>query len=134
VYIGAEIFEGHEIGRDLAASHDRLPQFDNGGVSPDAVDGQPVAGSNNPFVQNLFQRSPILFSRRASANYYYGIYGYYGGSYLDMFACGGPHSGTIQYAQPGTCAVDPRLLHVFSRRRAARCHMDETPRWRTTTP
>ncbi len=68
-----------------------------------AVMNNPSLVPVNPYIQNMF--APVanaFFPGNASANYFYGIYGVYGGSYLDML-----HSvDRIQglYTAPGTCA------------------------------
>ncbi|HTW65405.1 MAG TPA: carboxypeptidase regulatory-like domain-containing protein [Bryobacteraceae bacterium] len=68
-----------------------------------AVMNNPSLVPNNPYIQDMF--APVanaFFPGSASANYFYGIYGVYGGSYLDML-----HSvDRIQglYTAPGTCA------------------------------
>jgi hypothetical protein len=59
---------------------------------------------NNPFVQDLFPAlTNFYFPGSASANYYYGIYGVYGGSYLDILHALDRIPG--QFNTPtGTCA------------------------------
>ena len=67
------------------------------------VMANPSLVPNNPFVQNMF--GPVanaFFPGNASANYFYGIYGIYGGSYLDMLHSVDRIPGA--YTAPGTCA------------------------------
>ncbi len=68
-----------------------------------AVMNNPSLVPNNPYIQNMF--APVknaFFPGSASANYFYGIYGVYGGSYLDMLHSVDRIQG--QYTAPGTCA------------------------------
>jgi len=68
-----------------------------------AVMANPSLVPNNPYIQNMF--GPVanaFFPGNASANYFYGIYGVYGGSYLDMLHSVDRIQG--QYTAPGTCA------------------------------
>ena len=67
------------------------------------VMNHPSLVPNNPFVQNMF--SPVAnayFPGSASANYFYGIYGVYGGSYLDMLHAVDRIPGA--FTASGTCA------------------------------
>ena len=68
-----------------------------------AVMNNPSLVPNNPYIQNMF--GPVanaFFPGSASANYFYGIYGVYGGSYLDMLHSVDRIQG--EYTAPGTCA------------------------------
>ncbi len=68
-----------------------------------AVMNNPSLVPNNPYIQNMF--GPVanaFFPGSASANYFYGIYGVYGGSYLDMLHSADRIPG--EYTAPGTCA------------------------------
>jgi hypothetical protein len=67
------------------------------------VMNNPSLVPNNPFIQNMFPAlTDYFFPGSASANYFYGIYGVYGGSYLDMLHSVDRIPG--QYTAPGTCA------------------------------
>jgi len=68
-----------------------------------AVMNNPSLVPNIPYIQNMF--GPVknfFFNGSAAANYFYGIYGVYGGSYLDMLHSVDRIQG--QYTAPGTCA------------------------------
>src|SRR5260370_7440687 len=59
--------------------------LNNAGVDPNAVQSNPSLVPNNTSVQSMFPAlTNFYFPGSASANYYYGIYGIYGGSYLDI--------------------------------------------------
>jgi hypothetical protein len=59
--------------------------YNNGkGVTPDQAQANPGSVPTSPFVENMFPGlKDYYFPGSASANYYYGIYGEYGGSDLD---------------------------------------------------
>ncbi len=69
-----------------------------------AVMNNPSLVPNIPYIQDMF--APVknfFFNGSAAANYFYGIYGVYGGSYLDMLHSVDRIPG--QYNTPnGTCA------------------------------
>jgi len=68
-----------------------------------AVMNNPSLVPNNPYIQDMF--APLknfFFPGSASANYFYGIYDVYNGSYLDMLHSVDRIQG--QYTAPGTCA------------------------------
>jgi hypothetical protein len=68
-----------------------------------AVMNNPSLVPNNPYIQNMFGAvKNAFFPGSASANYFYGIYGVYNGSYLDMLHSVDRIQG--QYTAPGTCA------------------------------
>lgn len=68
-----------------------------------AVMNNPSLVPNNPYIQNMFPAvANAFFPGSATANYFYGIYGVYSGSYLDMLHSVDRIPG--QYTAPGTCA------------------------------
>jgi hypothetical protein len=68
-----------------------------------AVMANPSLVPNNPYIQDMFAAvKNAFFPGSASANYFYGIYGVYGGSYLDMLHSADRIPG--EYTAPGTCA------------------------------
>ncbi len=72
-------------------------------AAANAVMNNPSLVPNIPFVQNMFPAvGNAFFPGSTSANYFYGIYGIYGGSYLDMLHSVDRIRG--QYTSPGTCA------------------------------
>jgi hypothetical protein len=68
-----------------------------------AVQNNPSLVPNIPFIQSMFPAvADAYFPGSASANYFYGIYGVYGGSYLDMLHAVDRIPG--EFTAPGTCA------------------------------
>ncbi len=68
-----------------------------------AVMSNPGLVPNNPYINNMFPAvANAFFPGSATANYFYGIYGIYGGSYLDMLHSADRIPGA--YTAPGTCA------------------------------
>jgi hypothetical protein len=67
------------------------------------VMSNPSLVPNNPFIQDIFPSvGNAYFPGSTSANYFYGIYGVYGGSYLDMLHAVDRIPG--KFTAPGTCA------------------------------
>jgi hypothetical protein len=59
---------------------------------------------NNKYITDMFPGvANAFFKGNTAANYFYGIYGVYGGSYLDMLHSADRIQG--QYTAPGTCAT-----------------------------
>jgi Carboxypeptidase regulatory-like domain len=87
----------------VCASLGNNTQNCSGSAAAAAVMANPGLVPNIPYIQDMF--APVknfFFNGSAAANYFYGIYGVYQGSYLDML-----HSvDRIQglYTAPGTCA------------------------------
>jgi hypothetical protein len=87
----------------ICASMGNNTQNCNPANAAQAVMNNPSLVPNNPYIQDMF--APVknaFFPGSASANYFYGIYGVYGGSYLDMLHSVDRIQG--QYTAPGTCA------------------------------
>ncbi len=104
VYTPLENFKDTKSGETWLQSMTAFRTLNNGGVSSDAVMANPSLVPNNPFVQNLFPAlTNFYFPGSASANYYYGIYGVYGGSYLDMLHALDRIPGAFNTPN-GTCA------------------------------
>jgi Carboxypeptidase regulatory-like domain len=75
----------------------------NPSAAAQAVMNNPSLVPNNPYIQDMFAAvKNAFFPGSASANYFYGIYGVYGGSYLDMLHSVDRIPG--EYTAPGTCA------------------------------
>jgi Carboxypeptidase regulatory-like domain len=75
---------------------------DPSGAANQVMDN-PSLAPINPFVENLFPSlANAYFPGSASANYFYGVYGVYGGSYLDMLHAVDRIPG--EFTAPGTCA------------------------------
>lgn len=72
-------------------------------AAANSVMNNPSLVPNIPFIQNMFPAvTDAYFPGSASANYFYGIYGVYGGSYLDMLHAVDRIPG--EFTAPGTCA------------------------------
>ena len=87
----------------ICASLGNNTQNCNPASAAQAVMNNPSLVPNNPYIQDMF--APVknaFFPGSASANYFYGIYGVYGGSYLDMLHSVDRIQG--EYTAPGTCA------------------------------
>jgi hypothetical protein len=87
----------------ICASMGNNTQNCNPSSAAAAVMANPSLVPNNPYIQDMF--APVknaFFPGSASANYFYGIYGVYGGSYLDMLHSVDRIPG--EYTAPGTCA------------------------------
>ena len=94
--------------------------LNNSGVTSDAVMANPSLVPNNPFMQDLFPAlTNFYFPGSASANYFYGIYGVYGGSYLDMLHAVDRIPGAFGTPN-GTCASRTAASRS-SLRKAAPC-------------
>ena len=76
---------------------------------------------NIPYIQDMFPRvANYFFHGSAAANYFYGIYGVYSGSYLDMLHSVGPYSRQVSTARPAPAPPNSAATHS-SLRKAARC-------------
>ncbi len=87
----------------ICASMGNNTQNCNPSSAAAAVMANPSLVPNNPYIQDMFAAvKNAFFPGSASANYFYGIYGVYGGSYLDMLHSADRIPG--EYTAPGTCA------------------------------
>ncbi len=78
-------FKDPASGITLAQANTAMTQVFNAGVLPNSVKANPSLIPTNAFVQNQFPAlTNYYFPGSASANYYYGVYGVYAGSDLDM--------------------------------------------------
>ena len=80
-----ELLKDPKSGQSWLQSMTAYRNLNNGGLDPNAVQNNPGLVPTNPFVEDTFPGfANLYFPGSASANYYYGIYGFYGGSYLDV--------------------------------------------------
>jgi hypothetical protein len=87
----------------ICASEGVNTQNCNPSAAATAVMNSPSLVPNNAYIQDMFPAlKNAFFPGSASANYFYGIYGIYGGSYLDMLHSVDRIPGL--YTAPGTCA------------------------------
>jgi Carboxypeptidase regulatory-like domain len=87
----------------ICASMGNYTQNCNPSSAAAAVEANPSLVPNNKYIQDMFAAvKNAFFPGSATANYFYGIYGIYGGSYLDMLHSVDRIPG--QYTAPGTCA------------------------------
>jgi hypothetical protein len=85
VYTPLENFKDPASGETWLQSMTGLRNLNDAGITPNAVMANPSLVPNSPFIQDLFPAlNNFYFPGSASANYFYGIYGVYGGSYLDI--------------------------------------------------
>ncbi len=104
VYTPLEHFKDTVSGETWIQSMTAYRQLNNAGVDPNAVQSNPSLVPKNAFVESMFPAlTNFYFPGSASANYYYGIYGVYGGSYLDILHAVDRIPG--EFGTPGnTCA------------------------------
>jgi hypothetical protein len=87
----------------VCASMGNMTQNCSPNSAATAVMNNPSLVPNNKYISDMFPAlSNYFFPGSAAANYFYGIYGVYGGSYLDMLHSVDRIQG--QYTAPGTCA------------------------------
>ena len=78
-------FKDTKSGITLAQADTSMSQLYNGGLTPNQVKANPSLVASNAFVQDEFPGlTNYYFPGSATANYFYGIYGVYAGSDLDM--------------------------------------------------
>jgi Carboxypeptidase regulatory-like domain len=77
-------FKDPKSGQNWVQSSTQLYNLAQGGVTAAAVKANPALVPANPFVENMFPALANLYiPGSASANYFYGVYGNNGGSFLD---------------------------------------------------
>ncbi len=77
-------FKDPKSGMTWVQADTQMRQISDRGVDPDQVAANPSLVPINPFVENMFPKlANRYFPGSASANYFYGIYGIFGGSDLD---------------------------------------------------
>ncbi len=85
VYTPLENFKDPQSGQTWLQAMTGLRQVNDSGVTYSAVQANPSLVPNSPFIQDLFPAlTNYYIPGSATANYFYGIYGVYGGSYLDI--------------------------------------------------
>lgn len=114
VYTPLEQWKDPVSGESWIQSMTAYRNLYDSGVSANSAMSNPSLVPNNPFVESMF---PVLanyfFPGSASANYFYGIYGIYGGSYLDILHSVDRIPG--YYGTPnGTCATRTGCFTFFS--------------------
>jgi hypothetical protein len=78
-------FKDPASGITLAQADTSMSMLYNGGLLPNTVKANPSLVPTNAFVQNQFPGlANYYFPGSATANYFYGVYGVYAGSDLDM--------------------------------------------------
>ncbi len=114
VYTPLENFKDPGSGQTWLQSMTAFRNLNDAGVTPNAVMSNPSLVPNSPFVQNLFPAlNNYYFPGSASANYFYGIYGVYGGSYLDILHALDRIPGAFGTPN-GTCASKFGCFTFFS--------------------
>ena len=104
VYTPLENFKDPQSGETWLQSMTALRNLNDTGIGSNQVMSNPSLVPNNPFIQDLFPAlTNFYFPGSASANYFYGIYGVYGGSYLDILHALDRIPGAFNTPN-GTCA------------------------------
>jgi len=115
VYTPLERYKDPVSGQAWLQSMTAYRELNNAGLSTDAVQANPSLVPTNGFVESMFPAlTNYYFPGSASANYYYGIYGVYGGSYLDILHVADRVVQGFDTA-PGTCATRTGCYTFFSR-------------------
>jgi hypothetical protein len=115
VFTPLENFKDPASGQTWRQSMTGYRQLFDGGLTADQAMANPGLVPNNPFVESMFPAfANYYMPGSASANYYYGIYGVYGGSYLDVLHAADRIPG--EFGTPnGTCASRTGCYTFFSR-------------------
>jgi hypothetical protein len=104
VFTPLENFKDPQSGQTWLQSMTALRQLNDGGLTYQAVAGNPSLVPKSPFIEDLFPAlTNFYIPGSASANYFYGIYGNYGGSYLDILHALDRIPNAFGTG-PGTCA------------------------------
>ncbi len=104
VYTPLENFRDPQSGQTWLQAMTELRNLNNAGVTYQALQTNPSLVPNIPFIQDLFPAlTNFYIPGSASANYFYGIYGVYGGSYLDILHALDRIPGAFNTPN-GTCA------------------------------
>lgn len=119
VYTPLEHFKDPVSGETWIQSATAVRQLYNTGVTPDAVQANPALAPTNPFVESMFPAlANYYFPGSASANYFYGVYGVYGGSYLDILHALDRIPSAFN-TPAGTCASRTGCYTFFARQGSA---------------
>ncbi len=114
VYTPLEGYKDPQSGETWLQSMTAFRNLNNTGLTPAQAQANPSLVPNNPFVQSMFPAlANYYFPGSASANYYYGIYGVYGGSYLDILHAADRIPGAFNTPN-GTCASRPGCYTFFA--------------------
>jgi hypothetical protein len=106
-------------GQTWIQSATAVRQLNDSGLTPTAVQSNPSLVPTNPFVESMFPAlKNFYFPGSASANYFYGIYGVYGGSYLDILHALDRIPSAFNTA-PGVCASRTGCYTFFARQGSA---------------
>jgi len=104
VYTPLENFKDPQSGQTWLQAMTQIRNLNNSGVTYTALQSNPSLVPNIPFIQDLFPAlTNFYIPGSASANYFYGIYGVYGGSYLDILHALDRIPGAFNTPN-GTCA------------------------------
>jgi hypothetical protein len=119
IYTPLERFKDPASGETWLQSATAVRQLYNSGVTANAVQSNPSLVPANPFVESMFPAlTNFYFPGSASANYFYGVYGVYGGSYLDVLHALDRIPSAFNTA-PSTCASRTGCYTFFARQGSA---------------
>lgn len=114
VYTPLENFKDPQSGQTWLQAMTELRNLNNAGVTYQALQSNPSLVPKIPFIQDLFPAlNNFYIPGSASANYFYGIYGVYGGSYLDILHALDRIPGAFGTPN-GTCASRYGCFTFFS--------------------
>jgi hypothetical protein len=117
VYTPLERWKDPESGETWMQSMTTYRQIYDAGVTPAAVKANPSLVPANPFIESMFPAvaNSYIPGASASANYFYGVYGIYGGSNLDMLHAVDRIAGASDFGlAPGVCATRTGCYTFFS--------------------
>ncbi|HVP47560.1 MAG TPA: carboxypeptidase-like regulatory domain-containing protein [Bryobacteraceae bacterium] len=118
IYTPLEGFKDPGSGQTWLQSMTAIRNLYNSGVTPNAVMSNPSLVPNNGFIEDMFPGiANYYFPGSASANYFYGIYGVYGGSYLDILHAVDRIPGA--FTSNGTCVSRYGCYTFFARQGSA---------------
>ena len=101
VYTPLENYKDSKSGITWQQNAQQVYNLFSSGVTPQAVMANPNLVPNLPFVQDIWPGyANAYFPGSASANYFYSVYGDFGGSFLDSLHAADRYAG---YYIPGKC-------------------------------
>jgi len=119
IYTPLEHFKDSVSGQTWIQSATAVRRLNDSGLTPTAVQSNPSLVPTDPFVESMFPAlTNFYFPGSASANYFYGVYGVYGGSYLDILHALDRIPSAFNTA-PGVCASRTGCYTFFARQGSA---------------
>jgi hypothetical protein len=117
IFTPLEQFRDPVSGVTWTANAQTVRNLYDGGLTPNAVMSKPSLVPNLPFVQSMFGGlANFYFPGSASANYFYSVYGDFGGSFMDALHAADVDTG---YYVPGKCLSRTGCYTFFARQGSA---------------